>query len=283
MTHDLQTLLLSGRPPALRKSHFPYFILDEFAPEELFAQLEAEFPTHDELSGRHQHGKIFINNRDLLGQEDDFFAGRPTWRSVIDFLESTAFVDDFAGLIRSSMFKHRFLGAFRKWRLDTDGSNIPLVERAAQLTYEFSGMPAGSFINPHTDKATKLATFIWHFPEPGWRAEDQGATLLMSPKNTRHNANWANFKLPFEELDVLDRSDVKANRLVMFTKTGNSWHAVPRVECRDDVYRRVFIFNYRLPVENTGTLPVRALESFYRRSEGWRFREYSDVNRKPTV
>jgi hypothetical protein len=142
-------------------------------------------------------------------------------------------------------------------------------------------MPAASFINPHTDKATKLETFIWHFPEGRWRDEDRGGTLFMAPKRRKHNANWANFKLPFEELEVLDRSETKRNRLVIFAKTGNSWHAVPKIECGEGVYRRVFIFNYRVPVERTGTLPVRALESFYRRSEGWRFKDFPDVNRKP--
>ena len=283
MNFDAKTLLLSAHKPDIKSRHFPYFILDDYAPASLFAKLEAEFPTHEEMTGRHQHGKIFINSRDLVEQEDDFFASRPTWRSVIDFLGDAAFVNDLSGLLQSSMIKHRYLGAFRKWRLDTDGVTVPLVQRPVQLTYEFSGMPSGSYINPHTDKATKLATFIWHFPEPGWRSEDQGATLLMSPKQLRHNANWANFKLPFEELDILDRSDVRPNRLVMFAKTGNSWHAVPQIECQDDVYRRVFIFNYRLPVEFTGQLPVRVMESFYRRSEGWRFREFVDVNRKPTA
>ena len=280
MRVNVKALLMSAQEPDLKSSHFPYFVIDDFAPADLFAQLGAEFPTPDEMTGRYQHGKKFINNRDIVGKEDDFFASRPTWRAVVEFLGDALFVDDLSGLLRSCLIRHRYLGAFRKWRLHSERAAVPLVERPVQLTYEFSGMPPGSYVNPHTDKATKLATFVWHFPEPGWGTEDQGATLLMTPKRSRHKVNWANFKLPFDELNVIE---VRPNRLLMFAKTRNSWHAVPKVECGEDVYRRVFIFNYRLPVEHGGKLPVRAMESFYRRSEGWRFREYDDVNRKPTV
>ncbi len=281
MNFERTDMLLSRRKPKLKCEHFPYFILDDFAPSGLFEKLEAEFPRYEEMSGSHQHGKVFVNNRDLVGREDAFFEYRPAWREVIDFLGSPEFVEDFSRLVRPGLVPHRYLGAFRKWRLDTQRKHTPLIERPIQLTYEFSGMPADSFINPHTDKATKLANFIWHFPERRWRDQDRGGTLFMTAKRRKHNVNWANFKLPFEELEILDSSETKPNRLVMFAKTGNSWHAVPKIQCADGVYRRVFIFNYRMPVERTGTLPVRALESYYRRSEGWRFRDFPDVNRKP--
>ena len=76
MTFESAEMLLSRRKPVLKCEHFPFFILDDFAPSELFQKLEAEFPSYEEMSGSHQRGKVFINNRDLVGQEDAFFESR---------------------------------------------------------------------------------------------------------------------------------------------------------------------------------------------------------------
>lgn len=278
---DFSDLRISAKKPAINESHFPFFILDDFVSADMYAQLLAEFPTHEEMGTAYQHGKVFVNNRQLEDEnrKDTFFADKPAWRSLVNVLGSQAFAHDLECVLRPHLFKHRMLGALRKWRVD--GAKMPPLDRSVQLTYEWSGMPSGAYINPHTDKAAKLATFVWHFPETGWTDEDEGATLFMSAKRAKHNWNWANFKLPFEELDLIERSDVKPNRLVMFAKTGNSWHAVPPIKCGKDVYRRVFIFNFRYPVEVANSLPARAFESFHRRSQGWLFDDFADVNRKP--
>lgn len=277
---DLAALSISSKNPALQTQHFPFFILDNYVDQTLYQKLCDEFPSSEELS-HSSSGRYFINNRHLedAGLMEAFLEDRPTWRHVLEILSSQEFMDDFYAYLRPHLFRHRFLGAYRKWRKEK--AVMPPFDRAVQLTYQWGGMRTGSYLNPHTDKAAKLATFIWHFPDPNWRDEDQGATLFMTAKRSIHNLNWANFKLPFEELDVLARSEVKPNRLVMFAKTANSWHAVPTVKCREDVLRRAFIFNYRYPVEVANSFSARAFESFHRRSQGWLFKEFDDVNRKP--
>jgi hypothetical protein len=276
-----QDVLLSPKRPSMRTEHFPFFVLDDFVDKDLYDRLVAEFPRYDEMRSKIVNGKRFVNNRQLDDEngKDAFFADKPTWKAVIDILGSQEFVSDLEGLVRPHMIRHRLLGAFRRWRLD--GAKVPIVDRPLQLTYEWSCMVPGEYLNPHTDKVAKVATFIWHFPEPGWKDEFEGSTLFMSAKRPKHNINWANFKLPFEELDVIEKSEVRANRLVMFTKTGNSWHAVPPIECDTGVHRRVFIFNYRYPVETANSFSTRAVESLHRRSQGWLFKDFPDVNRKP--
>lgn len=274
-------LLLSKKNPPLKTENFPYFILDDFAPPEIFQKLMEEFPSIDEMDSTYAHGKKFINNRALTdsGKLDEFLSNKPTWRAVIDILGSQAFADDLSSMIRPHTLRHRLFGALRKWNMD--GAKMPPLDRSVQLSYEWSGMPNGANVVPHTDKAAKLATFIWHFPTPDWKPDYHGHTWFMKPKQSKHDFNWANFKLPYDELDILDQSDVKANRLVMFAKTGNSWHAVPPIQCPDGVLRRVFIFNYRYPVEVANGFVARAFESFHRRSQGWLFRDFPEVNRKP--
>ncbi|MEQ8443924.1 MAG: 2OG-Fe(II) oxygenase [Alphaproteobacteria bacterium] len=285
MTTDVtvspEDLLLRPKKPEVQTEHFPFFVLDDFVGPELYARLVEEFPRPDEMRAKIENGKRLVNNRQLDddGSKDAFFADKPTWKAVIDILGSELFVGDLEALLRPHLVRHRLLGAFRKWRLD--GVKVPLIDRSVQLTYEWSCMVPGEYLNPHTDKVAKMATFVWHFPEPGWKDEFDGSTLFMTAKRARHNINWANFKLPFEELDVVLKSEARANRLVMFAKTGNSWHAVPPIECDPGVNRRVFIFNYRYPVEVANSFSTRAIESFHRRSQGWLFKDFPEVNRKP--
>ncbi len=210
-----------------------------------------------------------------------FFADRPHWKGLIDVLESQAFITDVEKLLRPYLLQHRYLGALRKWRAYPHGAKLPPLDPATQIANGWSAMPPGALVNPHTDKSAKLATFVWHFPERDWKPEYRGPTQFLKPKNPRHNVNWSNSKLPFDEVETLHASEAKANRLVMFAKTANSWHAVPPIECPEGVVRRVFIFNIGMPFTDRTSFTMRAVESFHRRTEGWRSKEFHEVNRKP--
>ena len=278
---SLDDVLLSKKDPNIQSEHFPYFELDDFVPSWLYEKLEAEFPTLDNVTNKYAHGKLFINSRNVEEHCDDFFADRPHWKKLIEILESQEFISDVERILRPRLLRHRYLGALRKWRVYPNGGGFSPLNRATQIAYEWSAMPPGSLLTPHTDKCAKLVTFVWHFPEKNWRAQYKGATQFLKPRNRRHSINWSNFKLPFDQMEKLHVSEVKPNRLVMFAKTGNSWHAVAPIECPEGVTRRVFVFNIGMPFEDRGSFTMRAFESFHRRTEGWRFREFSEVNRKP--
>jgi Rps23 Pro-64 3,4-dihydroxylase Tpa1-like proline 4-hydroxylase len=280
---SLDEVLLSKRNPNIQSEHFPYFELDEFVPAWLYDKLEAEFPLLDAGTNQYAHGKVFINSRNIQEYRDEFFAERPYWRRVIEILESQEFVSDVERTLRPYLLRHRYLGALRKWRAYPNGAKLPPLDRATQIAYEWSAMPPGALVNPHTDKCAKLATFVWHFPEQNWKPEYSGPTQFFKPKSRKHDVNWSNFKLPFDEVETLHSSDAKANRLVMFAKTANSWHAVPPIECPEGVSRRVFIFNIGMPFDDRSSFTMRAVESFYRRTEGWRFNDFSEVNRKSGI
>jgi len=274
-------ILLSGKNVALQHEPFPYFELDNFVPQELYNKLQEEFPPTEEITKVFTDHKKFINSRDIEDYREDFFAERPHWKAVIEILESQEFASDVEKMLRPHLFHHRYLGALRKWCAYPDPANPWPFKRRTQIGYEWSAMPPGSLVNPHTDKCSKMATFVWHIPERNWKPEFRGATHFVTPKNAKYNANWSNFKLPFDEVEPLHISDAKQNRLIMFAKTANSWHAVPPIECPEGVWRRVFIFNIGMPFEDRSSFTQRAFESYYRRTEGWRYKDFPEINHKP--
>ena len=280
---SLDNVLLSKKNPYIQSEHFPYFELDEFVPAWLYEKLETEFPTFDAVTNRYAHGKLFINSRNIEEHRGEFFADRPYWKRLIEVLESQDFISDVERMLRPYLLRHRYLGALRKWRAYPQRAKLPPLDRATQIGYEWSAMPPDALLNPHTDKCAKLATFVWHFPDRNWKPEYRGPTQFLKPKSPRHNVNWSNFKLPFDEVETLHASEPRPNRLVMFAKTANSWHAVPPIECPDGVFRRAFTFNIGMPFGDRNSLTMRAVESFYRRTEWWRFKEFSEVNRKPRM
>lgn len=280
---SLDDVLLSKKCPDIQSEYFPFFVLDEFVPTWLYNKLEAEFPTLDTVINQYTHGKLFINSRNIENSREEFFSERPHWRMLVEILESQEFISDVEKMLRPHLMRHRYFGALRKWRAHPNVAKLPPLDRATQIAYEWSAMPPGSHLTPHTDKCAKLVTFVWHFPEKNWDPQFKGATQFLKPRNRRHNVNWSNFKLPFNEVERVHVSEVKSNRLVMFAKTGNSWHAVAPIECPEGITRRVFVFNIGMPFKDRSSFTMRAFESLHRRTEGWRFKEFKEVNRKPEM
>jgi len=241
--------------------------------------LEAEFPSLDQSCNVFPDGKRIVNSRHIENDKEAFFEGRPHWRRVIDILESQDFISDVERLLRPYLLRHRYCGTLRKW-VSYPKKHMPVLERGTQVAYEWSAMPNGSLIKPHTDKCAKLVTFVWHFPEKNWKLNYQGNTVFYKAKNPRHDVNWSNFKVPFDDVVVLESANAKANRLIMFAKTGNSWHGVPPIECPEGVMRRVFVFNIGMPFDQRTSFSMRAFESFHRRNESWRFKDFPDINAK---
>ena len=194
---SLDDILLSKKPVRLQHDSFPFFELDDFVPQWLYEKLEAEFPSLDTSANQYVDGKLFINSRHVEDCRDEFFAGRPYWKQLIEILESQDFASDVGRILRPYLLRHRYFGALRKWRASRNGRILSPFNRATQIAYEWSAMPQGARLMPHTDKCAKLATFVWHFPSKNWQPQYKGATQFLAPKMRKHNVNWSNFKLPF--------------------------------------------------------------------------------------
>lgn len=275
-----EEIRLGNKTIPMQWKPFPFFSMPNFVSPELYAKLIEEFPTEADMPKKVQNGKFFINCRDLTGHEDAFFRNRPHWAAVVEGLRSQAFLDDLSSLLRSSFLTKRPPVALQNWKI-WPGPYRALLDRPVQVTYEFSSTPPGAYLNPHTDKFAKIATFVWHFPLPEWDDSCFGPTEFYAPKNPIHNVNWSNYKLPYSAVDVIGTNEAKANTIGMFAKTDRSWHGVPAIVSPNNVPRRCFIFNFSTPIPMRNHFWHRGWEALHRRSENWRHRDFADVNRKP--
>ena len=154
---------------------------------------------------------------------------------------------------------------------------MPIVQRPVEFACEFSSLPPGAYLYPHTDKPEKLVSCLLYFADPDWEERYGGATDLYRVKDAKHNRNWSNRAVTFDALDVAFRTEFRPNRLLVFVKTKNSYHGVSPVACPNGMARKSFNFNFILPVAAWSNVGKRVLDSYRWRTERWRFREFSEA------
>jgi hypothetical protein len=164
----------------------------------------------------------------------------------------------------------------------TDASHRKLtsiLDRRVQVNFEFSRLPAGAYLTPHTDKLGKLASLLFYFPHPEWRDAYQGNTEFYAPTDPSMRRNWSNRHLDFDGVKPFLSVDFKPNTLVGFVKTADSYHGVREISCPDGLERTSFNLNFSVPIADQRTLFGRGISSYHRRLEAWNLRHVPDLKK----
>jgi 2OG-Fe(II) oxygenase superfamily len=119
----------------------------------------------------------------------------------------------------------------------SDGARAGLARRPVRITFELSRLDAGTSVPAHTDATGKLLSLLLFFPQPGWREEWGGDTVLYRVRHRAWERNWYNRRVPSAELEPVFQSRFSPNRLLGFVKARNSYHGVPPLACPGDASR----------------------------------------------
>ena len=248
-----QMLLLSSRVKHVTYHPFVLCSVDDYLPPEIYQALLEHFPNDEYFVGevhdqKHSHKRFFTSERNPEVFQE-FCGQNLLWRRFFECLSSREFSSDLYRLLRRGLIQSRGLSGLRSWRKADDRAagwarfwTQPFVPY-----FEFSQLGAGSHVLPHTDKASKLVSMILYFPHPSWTKDYAGGTGFYRPKSARLERNWANRTVAFEELELWRGFDFVPNRLVVFLKSHNSYHAVPPIRCPEDLRRNTLNFNYIAP------------------------------------
>lgn len=269
-------LLISHKKPDMRYDPFPYFYVDDYLPKDLYTALYDEFPSIKCFKNSNRLGRMAFNRRSQVFFE--FLASSPLWATMIEAVRSDEFLKDAEAFLRSSLVRARGVAGLKKWRNHSLGSRgVPIIERPIDLSCEFSLLPTGAQLYPHTDKPEKLVSFLLYFAEPDWESRYGGATDLYRAKDAKHDHNWSGRPVTFDAVDVVFRSEFRPNRLLAFVKTRNSYHGVSPVTSPAGMLRKSFNFNVTVPFETWGNIGKKIFDSYRWRTEAWRFREFADL------
>lgn len=277
-TVSAKDILLSKKKFELILKPFPYFEIPNFLPEDVYQALSSAFPDR----ARFEAGVKLFEGKRAIGKQlaKEVAQEHPTYRSLIEAFSSEEFIQDAVRTLRPGLFRARKLGAYRPVTLGQAQSHwtIPL-----HVNVEFSDLPSGAFMTPHTDKATKLFALLFYMPPDDWKPDFGGETIFYKPKEWTKNFNWMNKHLRFSDVEEVYRTSYRRNTLAGFVKTGNSWHGVNRVKTPEDVRRRSLNVNYAVSIERQRSVPYRAWASALRRFEYPMFLNVPDMKKNPEV
>lgn len=271
---SVNELLVSTRRPTVTSEPFPYFCVDNYLPKDLYDALSRDWPAAELSQGTNRAGKTGFNSRARVFEE--FLASSPQWARTVQALRSDEFIADLSGFLRPSLVQARGVGGYRAWR-NAGRRGLPTVGRPVEFACEFSVLPPGAYLYPHTDKPEKLVSCLLYFADPNWESRYGGATDLYRAKHARHDRNWSNRAVTFDAVDLVFRSEFRPNRLLVFVKTRNSYHGVSPIACPPGMTRKSFNFNFLVPFAAWGNVGKRIADSYRWRVESWRFREFAKV------
>jgi hypothetical protein len=269
-------LNLSDRNPEIIEKPFFCFVIRDFFPQDLYQALYDEFPGPDAFTRKLGEGKRFMTPADIPRA----ITASPAWSWFTSNLSSQWFLDHVFQFLKPHLLKSRGLPGLRRWKSISDesgGNATSILERNVKVNYEFSRLPAGSYLSPHTDKIGKLASMLFYFPHPDWKDARQGSTEFYAPNDPSMRRNWSNRHLDFDNLKPFLSVDFKPNTLLGFVKTADSYHGVREIICPDGLERTSFNMNYSVPIADQRTLLGRGIASYHRRLEAWNFRNMPDL------
>jgi len=128
---------------------------------------------------------------------------------------------------------------------------------------EFSFMPIGSKIVPHTDSVGKIFSGLIYLSLPEANDIDQGINFYDYDLDNYDNVHFESLEqqLQFEEKSKLIFKPEFDNRFYFFLRNSRSWHSVSPVINKDKNYIRVSI-NYNILIHDSLLGKIKRIFSF---------------------
>jgi hypothetical protein len=207
-------------------------LLDHWPPTELFRCMSQKLGA-----------KYSLSEKNHAPQYEQFVSRSPIWSRVRAEVKSESFILQVIDMLRANavdlglkdrllvvnrrplVWKHRLGDAWRALCL-RQPRWVPVRSR-----FEFSMLPVdGGHVRPHTDGEQKFITLVVSMLRPEeWDPAFGGGTAILRPKDMTRNFNFVNDFLDFDETEELYAFPFRPNQCVVFVKTFNSLHAVPKM------------------------------------------------------
>lgn len=228
--------------------------------EELSIKLSREFPA--DLISPHYQAKDIPNYYLKTGrsiEEFDSLNLTPAWIEVLP---------DLMTIFESCVVEQRALvcdeheDIFLKDRKFSETLSNQIDQEEISFSWTFAAMGALSYLMPHRDANTKIATLIIYFPSC---EHDSVAALSGTHFHSLKGFDLAgtapNKYLKWSAVNDIASVEYSRNTAVFFIRNAFSWHSVPPVHCDDRTYRTALIMNLRRTRAQDHTLRAKIEDS----------------------
>lgn len=243
-------LLLSKRNVEVTEQPFCFFYVDDYLPPELYRSLLASFPEQGNYS-HNVEGKLGFRSSEHTDAVERFCARHEDWKRLVDFFGSDAFLDDVRSTFARALVRARGWSGRKRWANFTGRavSHNPLrylLQEPVRTTFQFSLLPRDAVVLPHPDAPRKLVSLVLYFRDPDWSDAWGGGTQFLAPLDRARARRWSpTQRVPFEEFKLIDTTDFRANRLIGFVRSDDSYHGVQPPACPPGAARKALLVNIK--------------------------------------
>lgn len=102
------------------------------------------------------------------------------------------------------------------------------------MRFDWHMTPRENDVSPHIDSVGKVGTHIFYYmTDANWNNNWGGETLVLDDKKTKKmNPEVSDF-------GAIRKSEILNNKSFLFQNTTNAWHAVDKITCPENIYRRM--------------------------------------------
>ena len=231
---------------------YPIGITRPALDDDVYSELVRTFPAIDLFRYMKSKGEKYslsqYNNRQNYRR---FLKTTPPWRRFHSYIHSPEFITGTYEMLRQHNldldlpapgFMKRLSQQFSAWKRGTPVPHFPRIK----ARFEFSAMPVtGGSILPHTDSTRKSVTMVVPILAEGeWDSAWGGGTSVVRPKDPTRIFNRVDYRLDFDEVDILKTFAFAPNQCLVFVRTDTSWHAVMPMTGRDaSILRKTLTIN----------------------------------------
>lgn len=224
------SVLQNFKPENLRMDPFPYVVIEEVLPWDLYEKLEAEYPetfiSKGETTG-------FGTARYLDHDFDKSAVVSQAWQEFSAYATSREFKDEVIRVFRPGLEQHYPPGQFCPEGLYTKYIRSDVAPRRApksgsirmEMQFVMNAIDNIQIRTPHVDQSKELFACLFYFKKP----EDTGTDGGLNVYRNVAGKQWRRItgrEAVADDIEVVEHVPYKRNTMVMFLNTVNSLHGV---------------------------------------------------------
>ena len=231
---------------------FPYIIIDNALPDELYKKLSLSFPKNEKIIGENEYKENFAYRYNALNSLRDSEISHE-WKNFIKFHTSYKFVEEFYEIFSDSI--KRIYKVEKERLFNKDNTGIRFEKRNhfnldCQFVINTPTSGDTSVIEPHLDNPVEFYAALLYMKDIDDNSEGGNLTTYSFKDKPSF---YGKSRVREENVNLIEEIEYKQNRLVMFLNSPYSIHGVTK-RSKTDFYRKYIniigefnfeLFNYR--------------------------------------
>jgi hypothetical protein len=248
----MYSVLQNKKTIQLKFDKFPYLIIDDALPIDLYNKLNDDFPSYNKIIGKNDFKENFAYryNANLSLKDPDI---TKEWKEFVEYHTSYEFLEEFYTIFGESIKK---IYNVEKEKLFNKNSIGVRFEKQNHLNLDCQfviNTPTSgktSVIEPHLDNPVELYAALLYMKDDDDNSKGGNLTTYSFKDKPSF---YGKSRVRHEKINLIEEIEYKKNRLVMFLNTPYSLHGVSQRN-KTNFYRKYIniigdynfeLFNYR--------------------------------------